>query len=360
VPSRLALAVVAALAAGCAAGARPASLAELEAAVDKGAPGSQAQAEASRYLALARDAADAGNGDEARRLAELGLIEARFAAAQARQAEARARLDTARRRGEKLARDQERLEGLIDAEERGRERARIRRHVEDVVDAERRKAAAEEELRGAVPAEVDDARVQIGREMIAGAEVELDALAAQGVREEDLSPARAALGTARVRLAAKDVAGVQEHAEDAAVAMREVRERLRDEARPDPAQAMVASLRAAGIEASTDDLGVVVPLGDPFAKGAALSPAGQAGARALGRALAAHPEARLLVLSSATALSDKKAEAFAAALEAAGVPRPSITVRGCGASSPIDALRPPANGRRDRAAVLLVFAQGNR
>jgi hypothetical protein len=278
------------------------------------------------------------------------------AAAQARQALARTRLEAALGQGRELARDQERLEGLIESEERGRERARIRRHVEDVVDAERRKAAAEEELRGAVPGEIDDARLEIGGELVARAAVELDALAARGTRDDDLAPARAALETARARLTARDVAGVQEHAEDAAVAMREVRERLRDGSRPEPAGAVAESLRAAGIEASMDELGIVVPLGDPFAGGAALSPAGQAGAKALGRALSAHPQARLLVLSSAVALSAKKAEALASALAASGVPAASITARGCGDASPLDALRPPAKGKRDRTAVVVVLA----
>jgi hypothetical protein len=363
VRSRLAIPLCAALAAGCGAGHRPASFSELEVAVGKGAGDSQARAEAVRYLALARDAADHGNSAQAARFAELGLVEARMAAAEARQSEARARLEAAERQGKELARDKERLEGLIDAEERAGERARIRRHVETVVDAERRKAAAEEELRGAATDEVDDARVEVGREMIARAEVELDALAAGGAAEADLAPVHAALDAAGKRLSARDLAGVQEQAEDAAIAVREAKERLRDRARPGAGEALAASLREAGLEASPDDMGIVVPFGDPFAKGMALSQAGQASARILGRALSGHADARLLVLSSASDLSEKKARALASALEAAGVPAASITVRGCGVSSPIDALRPPARGKRDRTAVVVVRAvdaQGNR
>ncbi|MDD5308502.1 MAG: hypothetical protein PHU25_14365 [Deltaproteobacteria bacterium] len=358
--SRLAIVLCVALAAGCAAGHKPASLAEFEAEVGKGAARSQAEAEATRYLALARRAASDGDEEQTVRFAELGLIEARVAAAEARQAEARVRLDAAAKQGRALARDKERLEGLIDAEERARERARIRSHVEQVVDAERRKAAAEEELRGRADGEVEDARVEVGREMIARTEVELDALVARGAGEAELAPVRAALKTAGARLAVKDAAGVQEQAEDAGVSMREVRERLPG---PKTADAMATSLREAGLEVSVDDIGIVVPLGDPFAKGALLSQAGQTSAKILGRALSIHPEARLIVLTSAAALSEKRAKAFASALEAAGVPAASITARGCGASSPIDALRPPAKGRRDRTAVVVVSVappQGSR
>ncbi|MCP4599641.1 MAG: hypothetical protein GY847_03725 [Proteobacteria bacterium] len=336
---------------------------------EKEAPG--AWAEGKRYLAMAGEAAKARNSKKADRFARLGIIQIKIALATAEQTIARMQLDDSLKKKDALAEDLESTEAAIDLLEAEQERERIRRHLESVVDTTRRKAAAAEELREkSLSIEnkeiLIDARQEVGREMAARIRVWLDLLrtlvAAGVVNEKRITSVKGEIKLADEKLKTADLAGLQQHLENAGVGARRILDEVWDGKEKDRSQMldqMAKQLSAQGFYVVEEEFGRAVRFVIPVSKKGKPRKHWTDPLTKLGKALKEVGRLELVVLASAgpsdqppkaEKLSRNRAETAAEALVQAGVPRKRVHLAGCGATSPLVALRLG----KERIAVLLV------
>jgi hypothetical protein len=378
---RAVVVAVALVVAACGPALRPSSLTELESIVreqdaeELEGAAAESWSEGKRYLRLAREALAQGDEHNADRFAELGIVHAKIAMATAREVKANERLEQARETRSEVDRELERVQSALTRLERELERERIRVHLTEALDELRLKAAADDELREQDLSEEElkqlkGARFEVAREMVGRAEVGLLALralsSAGALDEERLLPVQGSLDSARKRLAAGDIAGVQEQVEIAGIETRrlwdEVWQPLDEGAAREAAKAIVEALERGGLEATEEELGVGALLATSTA--GTLSKKGRTEARALAESLAALAEpgaVRLVVVAvdrTPPAAKPKKlksgqarASDAAAAIVAAGLDERAVSHRGCGPVRPLVALQ---SGSSRRIAVLVV------
>lgn len=368
IPALLACLMVAA----CGAAVAPAALVQLEAewgAVDAerlAAEAPEASREAADWLARAREALSAGEVEAAERFAGLGSIALRTAALHLRRLELGERARSAEEALAGLQRERERLDDALELARREEERKRLRVHLETVVDAERRRAAADEELRDAAlpPKErkaLDGARLAIAAELEARARVALAALlglAEAGVLiPEQAIPLVGDIDLAVAAVASGDLAGAQEHCENAGVHARGMIDDAFDaggEGYDSRVAALGAQVRGAtGLadRARDEELGVGLSLAVRFTGKGILDRGSAVLVEETAAALGGLPGlAAVLVVARAGREAAAVAEALRPRL---GERRPAVTVlpsAGVGSAAPLVALRT----QRNRVGLLLI------
>jgi hypothetical protein len=361
---------------GCVTVPPPASLHQLEEMTfdersdqaKKQAPGAWSEVE--RYLKQAHEALNDGNLDQAQRFAVLGIIQAKIALADIAQVEAGDRLAEAAERHRELETRKERIAQQFEQTLKELERTRIREHLERVVEKTRRRAAVAEELgEGRLApddrAELGDARVQVGREMIARARVWIGILEAlvvgNSIPRERVMLVTGAMKMAQDRLLRGGLAGVQEQVETIGVEARRIFAQVwRGDANSENSNLtdLADALDAAGFDMSNEEFGRAIRFGG----GARPARARKTVDRRLndfGRIVAATDRIQLVILVStgshdAAALAEKSSRKRGVQvrriLERNGVSRERIVVSECGAATPLVSMR----GGSERIAILIV------
>ncbi len=333
------------------------------------APGSWS--EGTRYLAMAEQAVQEGDSKNADRLARLGIIQIKTALASAEQATARMRLEAALEKKRELAEEFERVQAGVSRLEAEKERERIRRHLENVVDATRRRAAAAEKvtedlLSGKAQEALVDARAEVGQEMMARIRVWRDLLLAL-VEAGALAEKRTALVEGQIKLADErlsnaDLAGVQQHIENAGIEARRLLEEVwagKNKEQSQMLNQMSEQLSSKGFDIVEEEFSNAVRFIIPLSKRGRPPGNWTEPLISLGKALVDVERLDVIVLASAGSLdkpeeskkqSHRRAEAAVEALIKAGLPKKRIHLSECGAASPLTALKQG----KERIAVLLV------
>ncbi len=353
----------------------PASLAQLEAVVESDdaqqakSVAEESWAESLRYLRLAREALGRGNSEEADRFATLGMLNSKLAMTMLREAAARRNVEEIGERRRTVELEWERVSAQIVKLEEELERARMRAHLEGVVDESRRRAAAQEELRegdlekGKREA-LDDARAQIGREMMARARLGYRVISslvdAGKMTEERLMPILGALEIAGERSVKGDLAGQQEYAERSGVETR----RLWAEVWGDPSEeeasraidALGKALETAGFKVGREEFGVSIKVESRQGRGK-LSGGAKKMVSDLAKWCGTRENVRLLVIArwgkasdTAKKRSQARASLISEALVKAGMGKDVVTSFGCGFARPARLM----DDKRVSAAVLVI------
>jgi len=331
----------------------------------------EAVAEAQRALKHAHDADRDGRREEAARLGAEAAARFDLAILRARAAAAERRIATAERRIADSGQERERHETGRAAEERRIEVLRHEAESRHVLEEERARAqteeggrakrlpAAEQRLREeAMRIAAGEARVRARMICLAGRALAEDAAAFDASIADKQSAAERA---GRADDARADLDAGLAYRDACVRALEAVRATARAtaEERSEVEGAVFdAASAAGGLDPRRDERGVILTLRGLFGRGTALAPAGRAAAEKVAALVKERP-ARVVVEAHGgpDAATRARAEAFAAALTAAGVDRARIGSAGFGTSRPIlPAERGRSDPRDERVEVVIVAA----
>lgn len=322
-----------------------------------------AWAEGIRYLALAGDALDEGNENQADRFAKLGLIQINIALASEERAGARLRLEEATKKKYELIEDTSRIKDLVDKLEAENEREKMRRHLTRVVDETTRLSIAEGELgrrEMTQREELDLSRLQfeLGNQMVSRVRFWQEIIQFLSARGQ-LPSARTILVTGPVGLAEdalrkRDLISLQEHVELAGIEATRIVEQMwegREREREKLESLVEKHLSEARIGFVREEIGIAVQVEVPKTKRGKRKKrkARKADHRLLQIAafLRDHPSIAAFVVGTvgsaklpkkATEDSEERTTSVAQELIQLGADKDRIGVHGCGATAPIRAL----------------------